>query len=79
MEELLDKILSVLKYVEQIDEIDVEGIPPCNHVLEHISNVFREDEVGKIEKNERLSQEKFLKNSPSNVGGMIKVPPVIKF
>ncbi len=78
LEEITEKILSILEFMKQIDEVDVDDIPPCNHVLEHIFNVFREDEVGKSENNELLDREKFLKNSV-HVGGLVKVPNVIKY
>jgi len=64
----------VLTYIEQLQEIDTEGVATCNHVLETISNVMREDEVGDI-----LPRDLFLANAPSHVGGMVRVPPVIKF
>jgi aspartyl-tRNA(Asn)/glutamyl-tRNA(Gln) amidotransferase subunit C len=35
---------------------------------------MREDKVG-----ETLPRELFLANAPSHVGGLIRVPPVIKF
>src|ERR1700761_6657039 len=64
----------VLAYVDQLKEINTEGVPPCNHVLEEMHNVWREDTIGEI-----LPRELFLANAPSQVGGMIKVPPIIKF
>lgn len=64
----------VLAYVDQLKEINTEGIPPCNHVLDEMHNVWREDTIGEI-----LPRELFLANAPSQVGGMIKVPPIIKF
>ena len=72
-ESLLEDLGKILNYVEQLQEIDTENVPPCNHVLEGITNVMREDEVG-----ETLPRETFLSNSPSQVGGLIRVPPVIK-
>lgn len=68
------QLTNILKYVDQLNEIDVEGVEPCYRVLETLSNVMREDEVG-----ETLSRELFLANAPAHVGGMIRVPPVIKF
>lgn len=67
-------LASVLKYIDQLNEVDVQGIEPCYSVLETLSNVMREDKVG-----ESLSREAFLANAPAHVGGMIRVPPVIKF
>jgi aspartyl-tRNA(Asn)/glutamyl-tRNA(Gln) amidotransferase subunit C len=71
---LLTNIESIVAYFDELQKIDTEGVPPCNHVLETAKNVMREDEAG-----ETLDREIFLKNSPSHVGGMIRVPPVIKF
>ena len=72
-EALLQDLGKILKYFEQLEEIDTSKVPPCNHVLEGMSNVMREDVVGKT-----LSREEFLKNAPSHVGGLIRVPPVKK-
>ena len=72
-EALLQDLQKIVAYIEQLEEVDTEGIPPCNHVLEEIVNVMREDEVG-----ETLPREEFLKNAPDQVGGMIRVPPVFK-
>jgi aspartyl-tRNA(Asn)/glutamyl-tRNA(Gln) amidotransferase subunit C len=72
-ENILNDLRSILDYFEQLKELDVTGVPPCNIVLEDIQNVMREDEVG-----ETLPREVFLNNAPSQVGGMIRVPTVIK-
>ncbi|MBB65557.1 MAG: Asp-tRNA(Asn)/Glu-tRNA(Gln) amidotransferase GatCAB subunit C [Waddliaceae bacterium] len=71
--ELMTHLRRILDYVSQLDEVDTEDVKPCNHVLEDVYNVFREDQVG-----ESLPRQTFLDNSPSQVGGMIRVPPVIK-
>jgi aspartyl-tRNA(Asn)/glutamyl-tRNA(Gln) amidotransferase subunit C len=71
----LKKNLSrVLSYVEQLKEVNTDGISPCNHVLETMSNIWRDDEVGEL-----LPRDLFLSNAPAHVGGMIRVPPVIQF
>lgn len=72
-ENLLKDLQKILSYVEQLKEIDTEDIPPCNHVLEGMANVFREDITG-----ETMPRAIFLENAPSQVGGMIRVPPVLK-
>lgn len=72
-ESLLNDLRKVLTYFEQLQEIDTENVQPCNHVLENMMNVMREDEIG-----ECLDRETFLANAPSHIGGMIRVPPVIK-
>ncbi len=69
---ILIDLKKILEYIEQLQEIDTTDVPPCNHVLDMV-NVMREDEVGGL-----LDRDKFLANAPSHIGGMIKVPPVLK-
>ena len=69
---LLKNLNKILDYFDQIKQVNVEGVPPCNHILESMENVMREDEIG-----EGLETQTFLSNSPSHIGGMIRVPPVI--
>lgn len=72
-ERLLKDLAGILEYMEQLQSIDTSHVEPCNHVLEDIHNVMREDISG-----ETLPREVFLDNAPSHVGGLIRVPPVIK-
>lgn len=72
-EALLKDLGNIITYMEQLNEIDTEDAPPCNHVLEEIANVMREDVVGTP-----MTREVFLSNAPSQIGGMIRVPPVIR-
>ncbi len=68
------QIAGVLSYIQQLGEVKTEGVEPCYTVLENATSVMREDEVG-----EPLSREAFLANAPAHVGGMVRVPPIIKF
>lgn len=70
---LLSSLKRILAYVEQLKEVDTDGVSPCNHILESQVNVFRADDVGEL-----LPREAFLANAPAHIGGMIKVPPVMK-
>ncbi len=72
-EGLLKDLKKILNYFEQLDEVDTEQVQPFNHVLDDIVNVSREDVIGPT-----LSRDVFIANAPSHIGGMIKVPPVIK-
>lgn len=72
-EALLKDLKKILNYVEQLQEVDTENVPPCNHVLADMFNVTREDEIGST-----LSREEFLSNAAAHVGGLIRVPPVLK-
>lgn len=70
---LQDHLAKILLYVEQLNEVATEGVEPCCRVLETLTNVMREDTVS-----ETLPREIFLANAPAHVGGMVRVPPVIK-
>jgi aspartyl-tRNA(Asn)/glutamyl-tRNA(Gln) amidotransferase subunit C len=66
-------LAKILKYVDELKEVDVEGITPCNHVIEGVTNVMRDDEVS-----ETMPRETLLANAPDQIGGMIRVPPVMR-
>ena len=73
-EKLLQDMQKILGYVEQLNEIDTSGFAPCVSVSEAVKQApLRKDVTGHT-----LSREEFLKNSPSHIGGMIRVPPVLK-
>jgi len=69
----LKSLDSILKYIEALSTVDTNGVPPCNTVLETLSNVMRDDTPGEV-----LSREEFLANAPAHTGGMVRVPPVMK-
>jgi aspartyl-tRNA(Asn)/glutamyl-tRNA(Gln) amidotransferase subunit C len=62
----------ILAYFQQLKRVNTDGVAACDHVLESMHSVWREDEVGPL-----LERELFLSNAPSHVGGMIRVPPVM--
>ncbi|CDZ81027.1 Glutamyl-tRNA(Gln) amidotransferase subunit C [Candidatus Rubidus massiliensis] len=70
---LLKDLKGIINHFENLSEIDTDNVKPCNHVLEDIHNVMRDDEVGKT-----LSSELLFMNAPSKIGGLFKVPTVIK-
>lgn len=70
---ILEHIKKILEYMNLLHEVDTQDIEPCHHVVDYGANAWREDEVGNI-----LSREAFLANAPDHVGGMIRVPPVLK-
>lgn len=61
----------VLDYIDKLDELNTEEIPPTTHVMD-IKNVLREDEV-----KQPLDREEVLKNVPEKEDGFFKVPKVI--
>lgn len=70
---LLSDLEKILALFEQLEEINTDDIPPCNQVIEGMANVMRDDVIDEI-----MPREAFLSNAPSQIGGMIRVPPVIK-
>ncbi|OGR27468.1 MAG: asparaginyl/glutamyl-tRNA amidotransferase subunit C [Desulfobacca sp. RBG_16_60_12] len=61
----------ILAYVEKLQELDTEGVPPLAHVIP-VYNVFREDVV-----KEGLSRDTALGNAPAREEGAFVVPRVI--
>jgi len=70
---LLSNLTKILSYVDKLNEIDTEKTPPCSHVIQNTSAPLRDDEPQRL-----IPREEFLKNAPDHIGGMIKVPKVIK-
>jgi len=72
-QKFLHSVSRVVEYIDHLSEIPTEGVAPCNHILETIHNMTREDQTCPT-----LPRETFLSNAPSHVGGMIKVPVILK-
>lgn len=60
----------ILKYVEQMNEVDTQGVEPMNHAMEFY-NVMREDEV--VYENTR---EELMANAPECESDFFKVPKI---
>ena len=60
----------ILKYVEQMKEVDTTGIEPMPHAIP-IYNVMREDVVKYEETKEEL-----MKNAPYEEDGFFRVPKI---
>jgi aspartyl-tRNA(Asn)/glutamyl-tRNA(Gln) amidotransferase subunit C len=69
---LAEDLSRILEYVQKLNELDTEGVPPTSHVLP-IHNVFREDLV-----TPSLPQDELLANAPSKWRGFFRVPKVIE-
>ncbi len=69
---LLASMESVLTWMEQLDELDTEGVEPLTHMTDEVNN-WRED----VAKN-TLSREEGLSNAPSHDEIYLKVPKVIE-
>jgi aspartyl-tRNA(Asn)/glutamyl-tRNA(Gln) amidotransferase subunit C len=66
------EIGNILQYVEQLREVDVEGVPPTAHAIP-LRNVWREDEP-----RPPLHPSETLANAPQQAEGCFKVPAVLK-
>ncbi len=72
--DLLHSLQNVLGYIELLNEVNTEGVASCNYVLRSaLKNQMREDEVKDL-----LPREQFLAEAPDQIGGMVRVPPVMK-
>ena len=69
---LLKNLDKILQYVDQLKKIDTKNVIPLSHPIESMAAPLREDSLGYM-----MDTEEFLKNSPSHLGSMIKVPDVI--
>lgn len=69
---LLQSLENVLSWMEQLNELDTDNVPPLTHISSEI-NVMREDVVG-----QHLPREQGLANAPSQDGVYFKVPKVIE-
>ena len=65
------QLAGILEYVEQIRELDTNGIPPTSHVMNQ--PVERDDEIHPV-----LPREDALANAPeaASQAGLFKVPRV---
>ena len=70
--DLISKDMSkMVDFINQLDEIDTEGVEPLIHVNEGFNN-WREDEI-----REMLDQKEALSNSPINDSTYFKLPKVL--
>lgn len=70
----LESLPRILAYAAQLNEVNTDQTKTCRYVLRGMMrNQMREDEVKDL-----LPREQFLSNAPDQIGGMIRVPPVLK-
>jgi aspartyl-tRNA(Asn)/glutamyl-tRNA(Gln) amidotransferase subunit C len=71
---LLHSLQNVLRYMDELKQVPTEGVAACNYVLRNTAkHTVRNDEPSHL-----LSREKFLSNAPDQIGGMVRVPPILK-
>lgn len=66
------QLSAILDYINQLSEIDTDGVSPTSRALE-VNNVFREDEV-KV----RFDEESWRSNAPSEDKDHLRVPKIIE-
>jgi aspartyl-tRNA(Asn)/glutamyl-tRNA(Gln) amidotransferase subunit C len=72
VESLRQDIAAILAYVEQLDELNTDGIEPTYQVTD-LENVWREDEIGP----EEVTRDELLALAPATLDHQIKVPKVL--
>lgn len=69
---LRQDITAILSYVDQLEELDTEGVEPTYQVTE-LENIWREDEVLP----EAVTRQELLSLAPSVDNNQVKVPKVL--
>jgi len=69
--QLSGELSQILEYVEQLNELDTEGVAPTTRAIE-LSNITREDLLTPDEFREAL-----LDNAPDRDGDFFKVPQIL--
>ncbi len=62
---------AILEYMEVLNRLDTEDVPPTYHVLP-LKNVWRPDEAGPC-----IPREEALANAPDREGAYFRVPRII--
>ncbi len=70
-EQLSHHLSSILTYMEELNQVDTEGVSPMASVVSQ-ANVLREDEV-----RESVTQEQAVGNAPAAKDGLFQVPKII--
>jgi aspartyl-tRNA(Asn)/glutamyl-tRNA(Gln) amidotransferase subunit C len=71
-ESVKNDLQQMIRFVEKLGELDLEGVKPLLHVSSEI-NVLREDVI-----KGSISREEALQNAPHHDGEFFKVPKVIR-
>ena len=72
MKLISNDLSKMLDFINQLQDLDTEGIDPLIHMNEEINN-WREDQVQGM-----ISQEEALSNSPVKDGTYFKLPKVLE-
>jgi len=72
MQKMQAQLPQIVKYVEKISAVDVDGVVPTMHG-QKLVNVFREDEV-----RPSIDREAVLENAPARHGFEFKLPKIVE-
>ncbi len=73
LEKLMHNLEAILEYVDHLNSINTQGVTPCVQVLEDTNLYLDADE-----ESSDIEIQDFMRNVPSKVGGMVKVPSILK-
>ena len=65
------QLSNILEYVQQLDELDTEDVPPTTRAIE-VSNITRQDELQTFE-----AREDILESAPEREEDFFKVPKIL--
>lgn len=71
LQTITGQLARIVEYVDQLSEVDTEGIDPMAHAIELV-NVFRDDAAGAS-----LTRDEALANAPHHNGSGYLVPAVL--
>jgi len=72
LEKLSLQLQTILGFIDQLNQADIEGIEPTSHILP-LNNVLRDDQL-----KESLTIERTLANAPQKKDNFFVVPRVIE-
>ncbi len=72
LEKFTEQLGRILEYIEDLNELNTDGIEPTSHVLE-LTTPLREDRV-----NQLITVEQALQNAPEKDEDFLVVPKVIE-
>ncbi len=70
-EQFTRELGSILEYIEQLQELDTENVPPTTRAID-MSNITRPDQLEPYQNREGL-----LQNSPEQDGDYFRVPKIL--
>jgi aspartyl-tRNA(Asn)/glutamyl-tRNA(Gln) amidotransferase subunit C len=71
VEQFTGQLGSILDYVEQLSELEVEDVPPTTRAID-VSNVLRADQLQPY-----VERDKILAVAPDSDGDFLRVPKII--